>query len=83
MRIDEPRRICDGKTPLERHAAARLHEAGKAVRDCDGEPRRNQDALMGWNIDGLIRAKVEPCITRIGIRGQLYRGVEPFDLYIH
>src|SRR5699024_1150182 len=56
MRIDEPRRICDGKTPLERHAAARLHEAGKAVRNCDGEPRSNQDTLMGWNIDGLIRA---------------------------
>ena len=63
MGVDEAGCVRDGKASLERHAASRLHEPRIAVWKRDGEAGRDERALVGWNIYGLVRPDVKTGIA--------------------
>ena len=82
-RIDQAGRVEACDPVLEGEAAARLDESGVAVRQGDGQSRRNQRSTAARLEDDLVaRQQIESRVAGPGISGERQFGVETFDWYI-
>ena len=80
--VDESGRVDEGQALLERAAAARLHEAGVAIRKSDRDARGNQDSRARLDGLGSGGVEVETCIPVVGVARKWQIGIESHDAHI-
>ena len=80
MGVDEARRVDYRQALLDGQAAAGLNEAGVAIGQGDGQPRRDQTAFEGLQDAVLVGAQIQAGIGGMGVFGKLDGGVE--TLYV-
>ena len=78
--VDEARRVDYRQALLDGQAAAGLNEAGLAIGQGDGQPRRDQTAFEGLQDAVLIGAQIQAGIGGMGVFGKLDGGIE--TLYV-
>jgi hypothetical protein len=77
--VDSAGRVHDRDAVPGRQAGARVDERGVAVRQRDGQPGPQHDALTRRDLGVLGGHQVAAGVARVGVRGQRHLRVQPAD----